>query len=141
MGFVGDGDFTKMFGWGMELLVFTTYRKSQEKWYRNIEMCKGEVTSLLGKIISLICSNFPQFKEENLGPNGKFQKWMKDKQPKSTCPDKGKYVVPQIYGHQGAMEISQCKYKGVGTEESRGFRDIECAYDTENGDACAEEKI
>merc|ERR1712190_515510 len=50
--FVGDGDFTKMIGWGMELLVFTSYRGGGGgPWFRNIERCKGEVTSLLGKII------------------------------------------------------------------------------------------
>ena len=37
--FVGDGDFTKVLGLGMELLVFTTYRATNAKWYRNIELC------------------------------------------------------------------------------------------------------
>ena len=46
--FVGDGDFTKMFGWGMEILVFTTYRATLKPWYRYIELCKGgEKTMIL----------------------------------------------------------------------------------------------
>jgi len=56
--FVGDGDFTKMLGWGMELLVFTSFRKAGRegpRWYRNIERCNQQVTSLLGKVIQNIC--------------------------------------------------------------------------------------
>ena len=45
---VGGAGFTKMFGWGMETMVFTTYRATLKKWYRNIELCRGEVTKLTG---------------------------------------------------------------------------------------------
>ena len=45
---LGGAGFTKMFGWGMETMVFMTYRATLNKWYRNIELCRGEVTKLTG---------------------------------------------------------------------------------------------
>ena len=51
---VVDGDFKKMFGWGMEIMVFTTYRATLKKWYRNLELCRGGVTSLLGRLRSQV---------------------------------------------------------------------------------------
>ena len=46
--FVVDGDFQISFGWGMEILVFTTYRATLKPWYRYIELCKGgEKTMIL----------------------------------------------------------------------------------------------
>ena len=45
---MGGAGFTKMFGWGMETMVFRTYRATLKKWYRNIELCRGEVKKLTG---------------------------------------------------------------------------------------------
>ena len=45
---VGGAGFTKMFGWGMEIMMFTTYSTTLKKWYRNIELCRGEVKNLTG---------------------------------------------------------------------------------------------
>ena len=53
--FAGDGDFTKMTGWGMEVLVWSSFRTANQTWFRNIERCKQQVTSLLGKIIQYLC--------------------------------------------------------------------------------------
>merc|ERR1712151_1340677 len=128
-------------GWGMEILVFTTYRATEQKWYRNVERCpNGIVTSLLGRIINKICKTLNKkekgiLKRKDVG--------MDDQQPRA-CPDKGQFKpkwegvkvsdATESYCHQGSNEVTfplgyMCPGPGPPVDEVSGPVELQKALD------------